>query len=65
MAKSPALVGIEEASEHLGISKRKLYALTEERAVPHYRIGKRAVRFDLAELRKYFAAQPEPQRAHG
>jgi excisionase family DNA binding protein len=55
---TPNLVDIDKAAEHLSISKRKLYALTESRSVPHYRVGKRAVRFDLDELRKYFATQP-------
>lgn len=59
MKSTPAkLVEIGDAAKYFRVSRRKLYVLAEEKKIPHYRVGKRGVRFDIAELRQYFAARP-------
>ena len=45
-----AMVGYAAAAEYLGVALGTLYAWTHYRRVPHYRIGKRCVRFRLSEL---------------
>jgi excisionase family DNA binding protein len=59
---SEKLLSVEEAAEYFNVSRRKLYVLLESQQIPHYRIGRRGYRFDLVELKKYFATQPRPSR---
>ena len=40
---------IQDLSLHLGIKTSTLYAMVEERAIPHYRVGK-LIRFKKSEI---------------
>lgn len=51
------LVSLEQAACELGISPGHLRNLQWAEKVPHYRMGV-AVRFDVAELRRYFRRTP-------
>ncbi|MBJ6762823.1 helix-turn-helix domain-containing protein [Myxococcaceae bacterium JPH2] len=46
---------VERAAQFLGISPRTLYRLTNERKVPHYKVGG-ALRFEPSKLRAWRAA---------
>jgi excisionase family DNA binding protein len=59
---APALWTIQEAAKALAISQRKLWGLTNDKAIPCVRIG-RSVRYDPADIRAYIGAQKSCDRA--
>lgn len=46
-------IDYKTTAELLGIPEGTLYAMVSKGAVPHYRIGKRLVRFSRAELTEW------------
>lgn len=50
------LATYKEAAKFLAMPVGSLYALVHEERVPHIRLGKRVVRFDLDELEEWVAA---------
>lgn len=54
------LVTIREAARVLNVSPTFLYA--NIKALPHFRLSARAVRFDLQELRDWFRARATERR---
>jgi excisionase family DNA binding protein len=50
MTGQDVALGYSEAAELLGVAKGTLYAWTSRRRVPHYRVGRRCVRFLKSEL---------------
>ena len=48
--KNTVLVGYTDAATKLGIRVATLYSLVSQRRIPHVRLGRRFVRFDLREL---------------
>ena len=57
------LVKIAEAAMFLGISPGTLYRwVSEERGVPCVRFGRRCLRFDVEELKKYAVAHAAETR---
>ena len=54
------LLTVSEASKALSISQRTLWALTAPRGpLPAVRIGRRAVRYDPADLREFIDRQKQ------
>lgn len=51
------LCGYQEAATFLRVPLGTLYAWVHQKRVPHIRLGPRAVRFDLAELRTWLESQ--------
>ena len=47
--------GYKVASEHTGIPEGTLRAKVSRKQIPHYRVGKRSVLFDLEELSEWLA----------
>ena len=47
------LLRTPEAARALGICPRRLFALTKDREIPVVRIGKRGIRYDVADLRAF------------
>jgi excisionase family DNA binding protein len=54
----PLLLKPNKAASVLAISPRKLWELTNRKAIPHLRIG-RSVRYDLADLKGWIAEMKE------
>jgi excisionase family DNA binding protein len=44
------LLTIEEVSEYLNIKKRTLYKYVQENYIPHVRINKKVIRFQIAKI---------------
>ena len=61
MNDQPLLIKPRDAARLLAISERKLWQLTNSRAIASVRIG-RAVRYSYAELRAWTEAIKTPQR---
>lgn len=49
------LIGYAEASRLLGIKKATLYSLVSRKRVPHVRLGRRLVRFSVAQLHAWWS----------
>jgi excisionase family DNA binding protein len=47
------MLSAKEAAAILSVSLRHLYSLAEIRAIAHYRIGKRTLRFEEAQILEY------------
>jgi len=50
------LITYKEAAEMLGLAKGTVYSMVHHNRIPHIRLGRRLVRFDAAELRKFVEA---------
>ena len=50
------LVTYKVAAPILGVEVNTLYTLVHQNRVPHIRLGKRLVRFDLAQLKEFIDA---------
>jgi excisionase family DNA binding protein len=51
------LCGYKEAAVFLGVPIGTLCAWVNQKRVPHIRLGRRAVRFDLERLRSWIASK--------
>ncbi|MDT7849402.1 helix-turn-helix domain-containing protein [Methylophilus sp. VKM B-3414] len=47
------MLNAKEAAAILSVSIRYLYSLAQSGAIPHYRIGKRTLRFEEAQILEY------------
>lgn len=56
----PELLTYRGASERYAIKLTTLYALVSQQRIPHVRIGRRFVRFRVAELDRWFAQRAVP-----
>jgi excisionase family DNA binding protein len=56
---SQAYVNVQGMAEYLAIKPSTIYALVEEKRVPHYRIG-RQIRFKRSEIDGWMQRQKEP-----
>lgn len=55
-------LAMQEAADYMSISKSHLYKLTERRAIPFYRIGRRIL-FEAADLEEYLmSCRVEPPK---
>ena len=54
-------IGTDDASEHLGMGKTKLYELTREGRIPANRVGKKWM-YDRSELSKWMRASQQLER---
>jgi excisionase family DNA binding protein len=65
-AKQTELIDYGEAARRLGIKVATLYALVSKRRIPHVRLGRRFVRFDVRDLAAWVDAQrvsPDGQKS--
>ncbi|MEO6190257.1 MAG: helix-turn-helix domain-containing protein [Saprospiraceae bacterium] len=46
-------MSLEEAAEFLSISKSELYKKTASQSIPHYKLSRRLIRFEINELKNY------------
>jgi len=53
----PLLVNAQTAADLLGVSSRLLWALKDSGDIPHVRVGKRGVRYDVDDLRAFIRRQ--------
>jgi excisionase family DNA binding protein len=56
------MLSVKELAKVLGVSTKTIYALCEQDAIPHYRIGtgRGTLRFDLDEVKRKLRERPEP-----
>ena len=50
------LVGVDEAAAALGVGRARVYDLARADALPHVRLGRRQLRFDMEQLRAWIAS---------
>jgi excisionase family DNA binding protein len=62
-ANAVSLVGYEDAARFLCMPLGTVYSLVSKGQVPHIRISRRLVRFDLGELRAWIDARRVPAKA--
>lgn len=48
---------LKDVTEKFGISKETVYRYVKDKRIPHYWLGPRILRFDLAELETFFQAK--------
>ena len=65
MEGKKALMKIGDFAERLGISIPHAYRLAQTGEIPCVRLGKRAVRFDQADVEAYIEARRECKPADG
>ena len=51
------LLTVREAAEILGIKEETLHLWASQRRIPHYRLGRKAIRFKEAELTAWLEAR--------
>jgi excisionase family DNA binding protein len=51
--QSPSLLTYREAARMLGLPRGTIYSMVHHNQIPHVRLGKRLVRFDVDELRRF------------
>ncbi len=56
---SSGFLNVQAIARYLGIKVSNLYAMVEEKRIPHYRIG-RLVRFKLEEVEVWMQGQKKP-----
>ena len=57
------IVGYRKATEITGLPEGTLYSLVSQKRIPHIRLGKRLVRFNVEELQAWLEAQAVPVSA--
>jgi excisionase family DNA binding protein len=64
-APAPAadMLDYQSAAELLGLKLATLYAWTSQRRVPHFKLGRRCVRFSHSELTTWLQERAVPARA--
>ena len=64
MALQKRLIGVDEASQYLGIQRSTLYSWAERRRIPSVKMGTRLL-FDLHDLDELIEAAKRPSRFNG
>lgn len=57
------LIGVEEASRILGVTRRTVYVWAQERRIPHYKPGGMTMRFRASELNEWLQRRAVRERA--
>lgn len=55
---SEPLLTVKQLCERTGLSRTKIYTLTRDRKIPHYRFGS-TVKYDWAEIRAQLHVEAE------
>jgi len=54
------LISVEHVAERLDMTRDHIWRLCREGSIPHTRINKRTIRFDLAEIEAWIASGRQP-----
>jgi excisionase family DNA binding protein len=56
LAKAEPLIGVRDVAARLGVGVRAVYLLVEDGSLPHFRIGRRRIRFSPEQVESYLVS---------